>query len=172
MMPQIKIGGSGFSPMSRYLGVLAAQVGDMSEIWREVAHPFFLEHMKEQFDTEGSHGGRPWEGYEGEPAYAAWKWGIVGHNKILRWELGGPYERLYPSLTDASSPWHHVRITANSFEVGSLVPYSARLQFGGVGPKGEAYPGRAILAMTENQKQSLVVLVQRRISTTTDRFNL
>src|SRR5690554_746527 len=97
--------------ISRNLGLLADQVGDMSEIFEEVVPPKFYQLMEEQFATEGAAGGAPWPDYSGEPRYKAIKKAITGHNDLLRWQKGGKYEALYPSLTSPDSQFSYTKIT-------------------------------------------------------------
>lgn len=175
MLPEIKLGGTGMVAMSRRLGVLAEAIGDMTPIWRTVVHPWFLEHMKQQFETSGAHGGKPWEGYGAEPKYAAYKQLMVGHLRPLVWEIDG-MERLRPSLVFAEDEDHYAVFTPSRIELGTMVPYAARLVHGGTGPFKEPYPGRAILAMSDAQKKKLITLIQRdiqkRIGVGNARFNL
>jgi len=162
-MFRLEIGTGDAKGMSRVIGLMMEVIGSLEHEWRNVVHPYLLRHWEKQFATEGEHGGRPWEGYGGEPKYADHKMAIVGHHDLLRWDKGGKYERLYPSITEPSHTEHVFRADATSMTAGTAVPYSDRLISGGTGPFGETYPGRDWQRMTTRQKKKLVTLIQRSI---------
>lgn len=161
-MFRLEIGTGDAKEMSRVIGLMMEVIGSLEHEWRDVVHPYLLRHWKKQFETEGKHGGRPWEGYGGEPKYAAYKMAIVGHHDLLRWEPGVS-ERLYPSITEPTHSEHIFRADATSMTAGTAVPYSDRLISGGTGPFDEPYPGRNWQRMTTMQKKKLVTLIQRSI---------
>jgi len=143
------------------LGVAAEVIGDMTPTWDNAAGPWLREHMAKQFDSEGAHGGKSWADYSAEPKYAAFKRAIVGHLDLLRWQKGGPFERLYPSLTKRFDPFSIFIARKDELTFGTKVPYAKRLTKGGVGPFGERYKGRAIIAMTNNQRRDFIRTIQR-----------
>lgn len=162
MLPKVRIGVEGAPTIAREIGLVAELIGDLTPTWRSAVDPFVTEHLRKQFDSEGWYGGSPWADYSNEPFYRGYKRAIVGHLKILRWELGGR-ERLYPSLVNSTHPDHIVEMTPTSYRRGTRVPYARRLVEGGVGPFGERYPGRDIFGMRGTQRNRLFVEIQRDI---------
>ena len=163
-MLKIRVGGSGIAAMSRTLGVAQEAVGDMSDVWRDVVHPFLLEHLGKQFDSLGQHGGEPWESLKGEPKYYAFKKRVLGEelaNKPLWWDSEN--ERLRPSLVDAGDQDHRFSSTPTTMFFGTAVDHANSLIEGGTGPFGENFPGRNIFALTQSQRKGLVTLIQRSI---------
>lgn len=163
MLPSIRIGIQGQDTINRKLGLVEEVIGDLAPTFRSVVGPFMTQHMRAQFSSEGAYGGSPWAGYDAEPKYRAYKRAILGHLSILRWQKGGPYEILYPSLTALGHPANIFRVNPNSVVYGTSVPYAEDLNKGGIGPFGERYPAREIIAMTGQQKTSLFVEIQRDI---------
>ena len=165
-MLRVSVGvtGDGSAAFDRILGVAADVVGDMKPIFDRVVRPYVLRHLDQQFNTLGSHGGKPWESLDGEPKYRAWKAAVVGEDlarKVLWWSKDG--ERLRPSLVD---PQHGEQVWESSSTrayFGTSVPYAADLVRGGTNPFGERYPGREIFGMTQSQRKELVTLMQREI---------
>lgn len=137
---------------------------DFERVWRDVVLEWIVDFAKQQFDTDGAHGASgKWKDYSGEPKYAAYKFAIVGHLDLLRWEKGGEYEMLYPSLTDPGSRWNHLRIDGNVFEFGSLVPHAAELGSATTGPLGEPSPPRKMLAIGSSHRRDLFRDISRNI---------
>lgn len=159
----ISVGVRGEKEVSRQLGLSAEVIGDLRHVFEESALPFMLDHMKKQFATEGAHGGSKWAGYDKEPKYRAYKRASVGHLDILRWDKGGKYERLYPSLTGKGNKFSVRESGRSRFRFGTRVPYATRLTRGGTGPFDEPYPGRRIIRMRNSQKSELVRSIQRGI---------
>ena len=154
------------------LGLAADVIGDLRPVWRETAHPWLLDHMEQQFGSAGRHGGKPWDGYHSEPKYAAYKRAMVGHLDVLRWQKGGPFEWLYPSLTKRL---HHSQVfiaKPSSMAFGTAVPHAKRLTKGGIGPFGERYKGRDIMAMSNGQRRNFIRAIQRDIVSRVSRETL
>lgn len=159
----LRIGVSGERAVSRKIGLAAEIIGDLRDVFDEDLHPFMLDHMKSQFASSGRHGGKPWASYDKEPKYTAYKIALVGHLDVLRWQKGGPFERLYPSLVDKTDVDHVWKTSGKSARFGTRVAYAGRLNQGGVGPFGESYPARKMLAMTDQQKKLMITTIQRGI---------
>lgn len=147
----------------RALSVRASSV-DTKRIFRDVVLEWVLEFVERQFDTEGAHGatGR-WEDYSGEPKYRGYKAAIVGHLDLLRWEKGGQYEQLYPSLTETSHPQNVTEITETQFSFGTKVPHASDVARHTEGPFGEPSPAREILAIGSDQQTELFRDISRDI---------
>lgn len=168
-MIRLQIGAGNVNQLDTMLGLAEEIVGDLQFEWESVLKPWFLDHMEEQYETQGAHGGEPWADYSSEPQYAAMKSSVfeqanVGgsiDNFILRWVPGS--ERLKPSLTESSHPNFVFRTSDLEAEIGTNVPYAERLIEGGTGPFGEPYPGRDMLAMTDAQLSTLFTEIQRGI---------
>lgn len=165
-MLELTIGGGGDGAVfSRVFDVLAEAVGDMSDVWEEVVLPWALEHFARQFETAGAHGGRPWQGYGAEPKYAQAKREIVGHNILLRWEIGGD-EFLYPSLTNRSDPNFYFRAGAHHMSIGTMVEHAADIERHTRGPwwsGSEPSPPRYIMVATDEQKRVLTTRIHRHL---------
>lgn len=159
----LRIGVSGEQAVSRKLGLASEVIGDMRDIWDTSVHPFMLAHMRQQFRSDGAHGGKPWADFSNEPKYTAYKIAMVGHLTPLRWQKGGPFERLYPSLVDRTDVDHVWRSKKTSASFGTRVPHAATLNVGGIGPFGEKYKARKIIAMRDEQRKSLISTIQRAI---------
>jgi hypothetical protein len=165
-MLRVRVGttGNGAAAFDRVLGVAADIVGDMKPIFDRVVRPYVLEHLDQQFNTLGAHGGKPWASLDGEPKYRAFKRAILGEQlaaKVLWWDSKG--ERLRPSLVNPQHPEQVWQSSSTRAFFSSRVPYAADLIRGGRGPFGERYPGREIFAMTQGQRKELVTLMQREI---------
>lgn len=167
VFPELTIEVDGVGRVRQMLQVSAEAVGGFQDIWDDVVHPWFIGHMGARFATEGRYGGNAWEGYSNEPHYALYKLAMVGHFRLLRWQMGGPYERLYPSLTEPNHEDHIYQRNQTSMRVGTSVPYAEDLEDGGIGPFGERYPGRTIISATQAQlttgRNSLWRGIQRRL---------
>lgn len=125
-------------------------IADMRPIWQEYGVFFAVNYLRRQFATEGREGKKPWAGYSREPKYRAYKKAMVGHLDVLRWQKGGPYERLFQSFTQSSSPWYQEQISKKSFFVGSKLPYADDVQNNTTGPFGEPSPARSITHLPES----------------------
>ncbi|QDG49301.1 hypothetical protein FIV42_00690 [Persicimonas caeni] len=164
-MLEVRIGAGTEDAFARLLGV----TNDLhiERVWpdlaTEVVHPFMLAHSKKQFATEGRHGGRPWADYSQEPLYAAYKLMKVGHLDLLRWQKGGTFEQLYPSLTDPNHDLHIFRVGRTSVSIGSAVDHAYSLTTDTEGPFGEPSPGRDVLAMRPTHGKRLTTNMQRRL---------
>lgn len=162
-MFRLEIGTGDIKEMSRVIGLAKKVIGSLKHEWVNVVHPYLIEHWEDMFATEGSHANTPWAGYEGEPQYAAYKISAVGHLDLLRWEKGGRFERLYPSLVEKRHGHHRFTARESTMKAGTTVPYAGRLIEGGEGPFGEPSPGRNFMAMTAAQKSELTSKIQRSI---------
>lgn len=140
-------------------------VQDMEPTFDGVFHPFMLAHMRDQFESGGRAGGSPWAGLEGEPRYAAFKRSIVGNAGVLRWPTLN--EQLYPSLVSRGSG-HIERSSDAAARFGTAVPHAATLDKGGVGPFGERYPARKILALGPNRASQLYALIKQDVEARID----
>lgn len=149
---------SGFVSWRRRLKRAIAAVQDMAPTFEAVYHPFMLVHMRDQFASGGRAGGSPWADLSGEPRYAAYKRRIVGGAPTLRWPTAR--EQLYPSLATRGQG-HIERSTSRAARFGTSVPHAATLERGGVGPFGERYPARKILALGTNRTADLYDLIRR-----------
>jgi hypothetical protein len=155
---------SGTEVVSRTMGLAIEVLGDLTDVWREVLHPYLLRHMEQQFSTGGRHGGDSWpQGYTNEPKYRAFKLSMVGHLDALRWQKGGPYEKVFPSLTDRFDVNHRFVARPSKATFGTLVPHTRDLAAGGVGPFGETYQPYSIFAFKHSQVQEVVRAIQRDI---------
>lgn len=165
-MLEISIGGGADGAVySRVFDVIADIVGDMSDVWEEVVLPWALEHFSAQFETYGAHGGRPWQGYGAEPRYAEIKKEMLGHNHVLRWEIGGQ-ELLYPSLTDRRHPNFYFRTGPHHMSIGTTVEHAADIERPTRGPwwsGSEPSPPRYIMVATDEQKRMLTTRIHRHI---------
>lgn len=156
---QIKV-----SPRTRLKGFSAElqravdAVSDMAPTWSQVFEPFMAQHMKQQFASQGRAGGKQWAGLEREPRYQAFKRALVGNAPVLRWP--SPREQLYPSLVERGHPLHIERRGQERARFGTAVPHAARLEQGGIGPFGEAYPARPILVLGNDRIAVLANLVR------------
>jgi phage gpG-like protein len=166
--PRIKIGDA----FDRAIGVTdALEVQEwFPTVVDDIIHPHFLEKAKENLDSQGQLVGERWN-FDGEPLYAAWKQKKVGHTDVLRWRKGSK-ERLYPSLTDPTNPWHYFRQTKTTVAIGTSVPYAPRLQKGGEGPFGEPYPGRQFLPSSTKASTALATEIQRHLKRHINRVGL
>lgn len=149
---------SGFVSWRRRLKRALVAVQDMAPTFEAIYHPFMLVHMRDQFASGGRAGGSPWADLSGEPRYAAYKRRIVGNAPTLRWPTSR--EQLYTSLA-TRGPGHIERTTGRAARFGTSVPHAAQLEKGGVGPFGEPYPARKILALGTNRTADLFSLIRR-----------
>lgn len=151
VFPSITVQTEGGRPFQAKLQVSAEVLGDLSEMFDEVVHPWMINHVRTQFETSGRHGGAAWEGYGNEPKYKAFKRRVVGRLELLRWAPDEGKERLYPSLVNTGHPDHVWQRDNHSARFGTSVPYASDLEEGGVGPFDERYPGRPILTFKKSQ---------------------
>lgn len=94
----------------------------------EEVHKLLLAFEKSVFLTLGGVLGAPWPSYnEAErKQYVPYKRAILGdENPIMRWRGGNNADRLYKSLTDASSTDHIWQTDESNFVFGTKVPYAA-----------------------------------------------
>jgi len=109
----------------------------------DTIHDLFIARMDKAFQTSGRSEGNAWASYGAEPKYAAYKRAMVGHNDLLRWEKGGTYEMLYPSLMEkghSNHIWNRTGLT--SFEYGTSVAHARQIEQDHQGPFGEISAGR------------------------------
>ena len=159
-MINISIGGAeGFN---RTLGLLEDEIQDVDKIIMDVVPPLLYEHMNLQFNSNGSHGGKPWASYQTEPKYGAWKRRVAGHSKRL--QMRERFQRLRPSLIRKDHPENILRMKGKTLEFGTKVPYAKELQEGGIGPFGESYPPRKIFAFKREQINDIIREIQRAIN--------
>lgn len=163
MLYDLQIGVRGEDVVKRKIGLAFEVLGDLTEVWDDSIHPFMIDHMKSQFKSDGAHGGSPWALYGAEPKYTAYKIALVGHLTPLRWQKGGPFERLFPSLVDRSDRDHVWESSAKGAVFGTSLPYAGDLNAGGIGPFGERYPARKIIAMRQDQKKKMISAIQQAI---------
>lgn len=161
MVMVVKIGIEGAPAFHRMIGIAREAVEGVEYIWRDVVHPWFLEHMRIQFETSGRWGGDEWAAYPNEPKYRKKKESMVGHLRPLVWEWGGKWERLRPSLMEAGHIDHIFEASEKGVVLGTAVPYASALNVGGTGPFNENFPARRMMSMTPGQKKELVTLMQR-----------
>lgn len=159
----IEIGGGDGALLSRGLGIMADAMRDMRPIWESVVIPWARDHFKRQFETDGEEGGQKWVGYGAEPKYAEYKEEAVGHTNLLRWEMGGRYEAVYPSLVSGNHPNSYMRMTATSLSIGTTVPHAADLERSTIGPFNEPSPPRYIMVAGQQKKKALITQIQRAI---------
>lgn len=168
-MIRLTVGTEAFDELDVVVGLAAEVVGDLTHEWENVVAPWFLDHMRQQFESQGEHGGEPWAAYNQEPQYAAVKSSIFEEEGvdgkisdfILRWVPG--QERLYPSLVRSGHSHHISQFGEMEASFGTSLPYADRLIEGGTGPYDEPYPGRDMLAVTDEQQSDLFTDIQRSI---------
>ncbi len=161
-MPQQHNGGvnvDGVSDVQEELQGRSSRAADWTPIQDDIRDTF-IEGALEMFRTDGGSEGQSWAGYGGEPKYAAYKMAITGHNDLLRWEKGGPHERLYPSLTQHGSD-NQVWQTEGplNFRFGSAAESALDVLKGGRGPFGESSPARDFLPTGPRTKENIAELV-------------
>ena len=139
---------------------VAELLGDLTWLWNEVSHPWWLAHVEANFATHGRHSGQDWS-FAGEPKYAAYKARVADNQDPLRWGAG--HEQIYPSSTDESHPLHIWRTDEQGYVIGSNAPNLEDMQAGGVGPFGEPFPGRDPFYATPQQLDELARLEQQAI---------
>lgn len=164
---ELRIGDGGDSlAVSRVLGVMSEQIQDLEDVFRTVVFPWARQHFRKQFETDGSHGGQPWVGYDNEPKYAEAKMEMVGHNRLLRWQPGVA-EMLFPSLTDPNSPFARWEAGESYVQITSTVPHGPDIERQTRGPSwsgSEPSPPRIIMTAQSSQRTELVRKVQREIN--------
>lgn len=135
-------------------------LSDLTWLYNQVSHLWWIDHLKEQLQTQGAHGGDPWD-FAGEERYAAFKRAAVGHDDVFRWEAGR--EQIVPSLTDPDDPFHEWSVGPMGYSIASGAP-NADVFEGGIGPFGEPFPPRDPFRTTEDQLQQLEELEQLAIN--------
>jgi hypothetical protein len=133
-------------------------VSDCKTTFEQIYHPFMLVHMRDQFETGGRAGGNQWASLDREPRYAAYKRRLVGNAPILRWPTAN--EQLYPSLANPRGTGHLASSSDAAARFGTSIPHAAQLERGGIGPFGEPYPARQILALGPQRSAALFALLK------------
>lgn len=160
---EIQVPGDDVQDVRRALSVRAAAI-DTERIFKETVQPWVIDFVERQFRTDGAHGtGGRWADYSGEPKYRSYKMAIVGHLDLLRWEKGGKFEQLYPSLTDTGHPDNISDIQGSRFTFGTSVPHASDVARHTEGPFGEPSPAREPLAIGPDQRTELFTEVSRDI---------
>jgi hypothetical protein len=121
-------------------------------------HGYVLLRNEERFASQNATEGRKWANYSREPLYRAFKQSVLGDLTVLRWK-GGKEERLYTSLTNPAHPEHVHRVTRDTVEVGTTVPYARRLLSDGKNQFGEIRSGRDFITLGERSRLRLVQLL-------------
>ena len=121
------------------------------EIFREVVKPYLYRVATQRLNA----GDLP--GFNSEPKYRAYKKAVTGDLRPLRWKPGR--EQLAPSLMSSNDSFSSVQISGSGGTLGSSAP-SAKVLKGGVNQFGERYPARNPFALTEEQRQRLLKLIQ------------
>jgi hypothetical protein len=130
--------------------------------WSPVAtgvQAYLLTRMETRFNTVNTSEGQRWPGYYAEPAYAQWKQAIVGHNQILRWEIGGPYSMLFESITEAQDPYHVWEARDMTLKFGTSVPHAPDLLQNTIGPFGEPSPARDFITLGQESRNHVVKII-------------
>lgn len=141
------------------------QIKQRSTDWTQAApslHAYLIRRMDRNFQTEGRSEGITWPKYGAEPKYRAFKRAMVGHLDVLRWEKGGKYERLYPSLTNqqhADHVWSQEGRTTMKY--GTTVPYAGSIEQDHQGPFGEISPAREWSHIGRTTTDGVVEIVRR-----------
>ncbi len=134
-------------------------LSDLTWLWEEVSHPWWLAQAEKNFATHGAHSGQDWSL---APKYRAFKASLRGVLiDPLRWAPGR--EQVYPSTTDASHPMHIWQATATGYIIGSTAPNLPHLQSGGIGPFNESYSPADPLHATQEQRDDLATLEHQRL---------
>ena len=100
---------------------------DLRPAFKEV-HKILLGLSKSIFETQGREINAPWPDYTTAERrqYTPYKKAILGSEyPIMRWRGGNNPDRLYRSLTEASSTDHIWKASKENFEFGTRVPYAA-----------------------------------------------
>lgn len=157
----IKVPGESVRDVTRAIEV-RKDAFDFPRIFRETVLPWIVEFVRLQFGTQGAHGasGR-WADYSGEPKYRAYKQAMVGHLKLLRWEIGGEYEQLYPSLVNPGHSLNNTEIEDDRFLYETLVPHAPDVASDTIGPFGEPSPARPPIAVGAQQRTDLFRDIRR-----------
>lgn len=161
----------GEKQVSRYLDGIRMRFTDLRPAMEWIADNVFMPAIKEQFATQGRRSGRPWGPYtaaEVESGYVAYKTRELGKAEpILRWTRGsgsgvGAREVLYPSFVQRTHPDHVRRVTRDSVEVGSKVPWARKHHLGqGLGWRGKyQLPRRTIVALIDSDKAQMAAAIQ------------
>jgi len=150
------VSSKGAEALQKFLDGMAYRI----EHWTDAAprlHDFLMVRMREKYDSAGSSEGTPWADYGAEPKYKAFKGAVLGDLTVLRWKGGD--ERLYPSLVSTRHPEHVFKVGQNKVEVGTAVPYAARIERGGKNMFGEPAPARDIVGLGDRSVLRLVQLL-------------
>lgn len=139
----IRIGVSGAQDISRGLMALEAHVSDLSDAWSFVDQVFH-DIVRQQFASEGGHGGRPWAPLAQRTILARRQIGL-GARPILR--RTGTLERSLTTLNSDALSVH----TALQYRRGSLVEYGVFHQRG-----TRTMPARPPIELTNQDKEELV----------------
>ena len=126
-------------------------ISDMRPTVRRVRRDLVV-LLQQHVATQGRSGGTPWRGYSGEPKYRAWKQATTGHLDLLVMDRANPV--VLPSVTGGA--FHPTRISRDGLSFGTRHPFAVALHDGGIGPFGEPYPGRPLIAITSAQADGLV----------------
>lgn len=143
----------------QFLSAMAGRASNWEPVANEIQETF-VQAASSMFRTEGSSEDKGWASYASEPKYALYKKAIVGHNDVLRWDKGGEYEQLYPSLTrpnDAHAVWEQVDST--TFHYGTTAPSAEENMQAGTGPFGEPSPARDFLPTGIRTQEDLVGII-------------
>ena len=135
-------------------------LADLSWLYDEVSHPWWVRHLRSQIETQGVHGGDPWN-FANEPRYRAFKERAVGHDDVFRWEPGR--EQIVPSLTEIDHPMHDWTAKPLGYSLSTSAPHADVFE-GGIGPFGEPYPARDPFRTREDQLAELDALEQQAIN--------
>ena len=137
-----------------------ALLSDLTWLWEEVSHDWWLEQAEKNFATHGAHSGQDWTL---APKYRRYKSALQGVLvDPLRWAPGR--EQIYPSTTDKSHALHVWQAYPDGYVIGSDAPNLEELKDGGVGPFGEAFSPANPLHATQEQLDDLAMLEQMRIN--------
>lgn len=127
---------------------LSRAIKQPKELWREVVHPWMVQHFRRQFDTAGGHGGALWAPLE--PKYQAAQ-RAFGDSIVPLESSAGILERSFVDPTDKN---HRVKF-GRTMEFESALPYSGTLATGGTGPYGEPFPARDPRVISRVQMEDL-----------------
>lgn len=130
------------TPQELLARLRAVRAIDLTAITRATGQDASVAFARKQFATGGRYGGKPWAGYTGEPAYAAYKRAAIGHLEPLKWD-GAP-GGLEDALTNPRSRLRRWSVRQGRVQLDIAIPYLRRLETGGVGPFGERFPARVI----------------------------
>lgn len=118
------------------------QAADLRKVTGDATHPMVIEFARKQLASSGAYGGAPWDGYAGEPKYAAYKAALGVSLSPLRWKPG--MERLAPAMTNPSDARHRWIKGPNGWTLDIALSYLARLETGGINQFGERFAARRL----------------------------